>query len=149
MTFGVLYAKDADGFTFVWGFAYSGNEIDKEGNIYAYNPGKDSASVLYHADGYYSQAELGSKLSHNRLFIATVAADSLNWICTLANGVTMNEYSDTMRVGADMGSVTYSVYLYRASFGKYQQVRLKVEGDFTYFNKSESAIALADWMKRN
>ncbi len=134
---------------YAWGFVYSGKEIDQDGNVYAYNPGKDSASILYRADGYYSQGDLTTKFSHNKLFVGTVAADSLNWIRNLASGVMMNEYSDTMRVGADMGSVTYSAYLYRASVGKYQRISLRVEGDFAYFNKSESAIALADWMKRN
>lgn len=134
---------------FAWGLAYQGKEIDQEGNIYTYDPGKDSASVLFHADGYYSQVELVSKFSHHKLFIGTVAADSLGWIRNLASTITMNEYSDTMRIGADMGSVTFSVYLYRASVGKYQRISLKVEGDVAYFNKSESAIALADWMKRN
>ena len=130
-----------------WGFAYHGTMIDQDGGMYSYNPGKDIDSVLYHADGYYSAQELYSKYQHGKTYLRRIPGDTVEWSRDLACRVILNNFSDTLRVGADMGSLNYSVYVYRKEYAKYQKVILKVEGDFVFYNTSESAVALVAWMK--
>jgi hypothetical protein len=131
-----------------WGFSYHGIMVDQGGDIYSYNPAKDNISLLYHTDGTYTEQELQSKYQHAKTYLRRVAEDSLKWSHDLAAKVAINDFSDTTRVGADMGSLEYSVYIYRPLIAKYQKIIFKAEGDFTFFNKSESAIALVTWLKK-
>jgi hypothetical protein len=133
---------------FAWGFAYNGIMVDQDGDIYSYDPAKDTISVLYHTDGYYTEQELQSKHQHAKTYLRRVAEDSLKWNHDLVNKVAINDFSDTTRVGADMGNLEYSVYIYRPLISKYQKIIFRVEGDFTFYNKSENAIALVTWLKK-
>ena len=133
---------------YAWGFNYQGVAVDQEGRLYSYNPAKDSIPELYHADGYYSEQELTEKYQHFKTYLKQINDDTLTWSHGLASAVPANAYSDTTVVGADMGAFIYSVYIYRPQVGKYQKLVLKLEGDFTFYNKSESAKALAAWLKR-
>lgn len=132
---------------FAWGISYHGEMIDTDGKVYSYNPAKDSVLPLYNADGFYTDQELRAKYQHHKTYIKTIPNDSLNWSHTLAAQVTTTDYSDTSSVGADMGAMTYAVYLYRPQIRKYQKIILKVDGDITFYNKSESAMALAAWLQ--
>jgi len=132
---------------YAWGFSYNGKMIDAEGKEYSYNPAKDSITYLYHADGFYTESELQIKYGHYKTYIKTISSDSLNWSYNLANLVSTTEYSDTIRKGVDAGALTYAVYLYRTQAGKYQKIILKIEGDYEFYNKSQSAVALAAWLK--
>ncbi len=134
---------------YAWGFAYQGTVIDQDGSMYSYNPGKDTIHVLYHADGYYTKEELHAKYAHARSFIRIVSPDTLQWLTTLAASVTPNTFSDTTHPMVDAGIVQYSTYIYRASAGKFQQVVLRVDGDYHFYNTSQSAVSLAAWMKEN
>jgi hypothetical protein len=133
---------------YAWGFSYEGTMVDHDGSVYTYDPAKDTVAPSYNADGYYTEQEMQSKYNHVKTFIRKVAEDSLEWSYDLAVKVTINDFSDTTRVGADMGSLEYSVYIYRPQNSKYQKILLKVEGNLTFYNKSESAIALVTWMKK-
>jgi hypothetical protein len=130
-----------------WGFNYHGTMIDQDGSIYSYNPAKDTISVLYHAE-YYTEQELQSKYQHAKTYINKIAEDSLNWSHNLATEVTNNDFSDTSRLGADMGELEYSIYIYRPQMSRYQKIILKVEGDWTFYNKSQYAISLVTWLKK-
>jgi len=132
---------------YAWGINYQGVMIDKDGKEYSYNPAKDSTPYLYHSDGLYTERELQSKYGHAKTYIKTIHSDSLNWSHNLANQVTTSAYSDTTQEGADMGELTYSVYLFRPQVNQYQQIILKVEGDYAFYNKSQRAITLAAWLK--
>jgi hypothetical protein len=134
---------------FAWGFAYEGVMIEQDGSIYSYNPAKDTASILYNSDGYYAEQELRSKYKHSKTYLGKVPEDTLKWSHDLATKVTINDFSDTTRVGADMGSTEYSVYIYRSQNSRYQKILLRVEGNPAFYNKSESAIALVKWMKKS
>jgi len=133
---------------YAWGFVYQGVMIDNEGKEYSYNPAKDSIPFLYYADGLYTERELQSKYGHAKTFIKSIRSDSLNWSHNLANQVITTDYSDTTYVGMDGGCTTYSTYIFRPEINKYQQIVLKIEGDIAFYNKSQSAVTLAAWLKR-
>ena len=133
---------------YAWGIAYQGVMIDTDGKEYSYNPAKDSVPPLYNADGFYTDQELRAKYRHHITYIKTFPNDNLTWSRNLAYQVATTDYSDTSYVGADMGAVTYAVYLFRPQVSKYQKIILKVEGDLSFYNKSESAMALAAWLKQ-
>jgi len=133
---------------FAWGFAYQGEVIEEDGLVYSYNAAKDTNAVLYHADGFYSQQELAAKYRHARTYLKPIPPDRLLWSHMLAGSVRVGDFSDTTRVGADMGALTYSVYVFRPEISKYQKIELRVDGDYSYYNRSESAQLLVDWLKQ-
>lgn len=130
-----------------WGISYHGIMIDNEGKEYSYNPAKDTIPYLYHADGLYTEQELQAKYGHVKTYIKTIPSDTLNWSHSLANQVTTTDYSDTINVAVDGGISTYSFYIFRPEINKYQQIVLKLEGDYEFYNKSQSAVTLAAWLK--
>jgi hypothetical protein len=131
-----------------WGFVYQGTVINQEGKVYTYNPAKETDSILYNIDNYYSDKELTLKYSYQKTYIKTIQKDSILWANELSKKVEINNYSDTTGNVADMGKLQYSVYIYNKDKLKYQQILLRIEGDFNYYNKSESAVALVAWMKK-
>ncbi len=134
---------------YAWGFAYQGTVIEKDGSMYAYNPGKDQTPVLSHADGYYADEELHAKYAHQRAFIRRVSPDTLQWLRSLAAAVTPNVFSDTTDARRDAGEVEYSAYIPRKATVKFEKVVLRVSGDFEFYNTSQNAFILATWMKAN
>ncbi len=131
---------------YAWGYSYNGIMIDNEGKEYSYDPAKDTIPCLYHEDGFYTERELQSKYEHTKKFITTLRSDSLNWSHNLANLVSTTNYSDTTQTGIDAGITTTSFYIYRPQVSKYQKIILKIEGDFSFYNRSQSAVTLAAWL---
>jgi hypothetical protein len=130
-----------------WGFTYRGTVVFDDGTLYSYNPGMDTATVLCHPDERYTEAELASKYSHHRLFVRTVSRDTLLLMRQLASEVTVSDYSDTTGVGADMGSLLYSVYEYRSDAERFQKKILRLDGDWTFYNRSDAAVSLTSLMR--
>ena len=130
-----------------WAFVYNGAMIDQVGAISSYDPAKDGAGVLFHENGYYSQTELLSKYAHRRSYLRTLSADSLHLMLQLASSVPADAYSDTVRIGADRGSRTYSIYRWCPPVSMFQRIILSVEGDQEFHNTSPSAMALVSCMK--
>jgi hypothetical protein len=130
-----------------WGFVYRGVIVDENGEMFTYDPGRDSASVLYHDDEWYSKEELIMKYHHGREFVRPVSPDTLGRMRDLSLSVVSGTYTDTVRVGADMGALVYSVYTRRANPLMYKKIILRVEGDWTFSNNSESAIELVTILK--
>jgi hypothetical protein len=133
---------------FAWGFTYQGKAIFEDGKLYSYNPGSEGIGVLHHADERYTAGELISKYEYRRTAVRTVSDDTLKYMAQLAAWVGVGDNTDTTMTGADMGAVTYSTYRYRADASKYERQILRVEGDWSFHNRSEAAIALVDLMRR-
>jgi hypothetical protein len=131
-----------------WGYAYQGTVVFEDGSLYSYNPGQDSVAVLYHANDRYAASELNSKYAHRKLFIRTISSDTLLLMRQLVSGVNLSSFSDTTRVGADMGAIAYSVYRYNSDSAQYHKLVLRVDGDWTFYNRSAAAVALASLMQR-
>ena len=131
-----------------WSFQYQGRVVLQDGSVYTYNPGKDTMAVHRHDDELYTEAELQSKYAHRQIFVRIVHSDTISLIRQLAAEVTTNEFSDTTGVGADMGSLVYSVYVHRPESARFERRILKLEGDWTFYNKSQSAMALVSLMKQ-
>ncbi len=142
------YFFETECINYAWGFVYQGTMVDQDGSIYSYNPAKDTGSVLYHDDGYYTEQELRSKYQHAKLYLGKVSEDSLKWSYDLATKVTINNFSDTTGGGVDIGEIEYSVYIYRPQTFKYQKIILRAEGNTIFYNMSESAITLVAWMEK-
>jgi hypothetical protein len=45
-----------------------------------------------------------------------------------------------------MGEFSYIAYKYNSATKKYQPITLLVDGDWTFFNRSESAKNIAAWL---
>ena len=131
-----------------WGYQYQGTVVYEDGSLCSYNPGKDSVAVLYRSDGRYTESELSSKYAHRSLFIRTISPDTLLLMRQLASGVKLGDFSDTTRVGADGGALEYSVYLFHAGSAKFQKMVLRVDGDWTFYNRSGAAVALVNLIQR-
>ena len=135
-------------FNWAWGYAYQGTVVFEDGSLYSYNPGQDSMAVLYHSNDRYAPSELNSKYAHRKLFIRTISSDTLLLMRQLASGVNLSSFSDTTRVGADMGSYAYSVYRFNSDSAQYHNLVLRVDGDWTFYNRSAAAVALVSLMQR-
>ena len=133
---------------FAWGYAYEGKAVSEDRNLYSYNPGAEGVDVLNHPDEQYTASDLTSKYRRRKAVVRAVSADTLIYMKQLVTAVRIDDNSDTTSVGADMGAVVYSAYRFRADVSKYQRVILQVEGDWTFHNRSEAAVALVDLMKR-
>ena len=130
-----------------WGYAHWGWVIDTAGNIVSYDIGKSGNDWRGNPGGYYTEQELLAKVDHCDTLRGSIPSDTLLWLRGLA--ATVGEtYSDTLRVGADMGALVRSCYIFDPDSSKYHQVVLRVTGDYQYHNTSPGAVALADWIDR-
>jgi hypothetical protein len=133
---------------YAWGFSYHGKVIFEADRLHTYNPGAEGIGVLHHADERYTAGELISKYGYRRTAVRTVSDDTLKYMAQLAALVRVGDNTDTTRTGADMGALTYSIYRYRADALMYERQTLRVEGDWSFHNRSEAAISLVDLMRR-
>lgn len=116
--------------------------------MYTYDLAKSNIRWEENTDGFYTEEELNSKFHHFDTLRSVISKDTIVWGYNLAISVNPKTYSDTVRYGADMGSYTNAIYLYRSEKQKFQRIVLNHEGDLRWHNTSESAIELFQWLKR-
>ncbi|HAP37063.1 MAG TPA: hypothetical protein DCQ28_14475 [Bacteroidetes bacterium] len=133
---------------YVWGYSHNGKYAGEDGKVYSYDLAKSNIQWEDNSDGYYSEDELISKYHHFDTLRSEIPNDTIQWAFNLALLVDPNACSDTTRYGADMGSITNSVYLYRAEKKKFQKIVLDQEGDWRWHNTSEGAIELMRLIRR-
>jgi hypothetical protein len=131
-----------------WGISWFGSYVGENGNVYTYDLAKSNFPMVVHHDGYYTEEELSSKYHHCDTLRKIIPHDTILWCHQRANLVNASSYSDTSRIGADMGALTYSLFLYDSEKMKYRKIVLSVERDSYFYNTSESAIELIKWFKR-
>jgi len=131
-----------------WGYQHFGYFIDTTGDVHSYDLGTSNITLYDTSFDYYSEEYLRAKFNHADTLRRTVNHDSLRWSYTLARLVLPGPYSDRTNIGADMGSISYYVYLYDPVVTKYHKILLSQEGDWTFYNTQESAMVLVPWLKR-
>lgn len=134
---------------FAWGYVRYGKFFAENGAVYSYDLGKENIPWEEHSDGYYTREELTAKYLHDDTLRGYIANDSVEWSYHLAVQVTTDTYSDTVSMGADMGELTYAVYLFDKEKMKYKKIVLSEDGDWKFFNTSQHAIEITRWLERN
>lgn len=131
-----------------WGYVHYGYYIAKDGGVHSYDIAKSGESWSDTSQGYYTERELVAKFNHLDTLRMMVARDTILWSNELARLAQYGTYSDTIQQGADMGGLSFILYLYRQDIKKYRQIVLLLNGDRTFRNESQSAIQLVAWMNR-
>jgi hypothetical protein len=141
------YVFEIEYINFAWGYSHHGIYIDSAGRLFQYS--YEGSSDIWHPDstGFYTQEQLASKYSHRNTLMNTLRRDTVNKYFRMIEAAALGTYSDTTATAADMGEFAYIAYKYNPVTKKYQQVVLRVEGDFTFLNQSQSAMTIAGWLK--
>jgi hypothetical protein len=129
-----------------WGYSHNGRFIDAAGDIISYDLASSGTQWVTNSTGYYTEAELWAKIHHSDTVRGFVPADTLKMLRRLAFASVPGANSDTICAGADRGLFITCCYVFRADSSKFQRIELRVDGDCTYHNTSQSAIELANWL---
>ena len=76
----------------------------------------------------------------------TINQDTVMKYFAMIDAAALGSYSDTSVVGADMGEFSYIAYKYNPVTKKYQQIVLREDGDWSFYNQSPSAMKIAAWL---
>jgi hypothetical protein len=131
---------------YAWGYAHNGIYIDSTGTLHRYS--YEGSSDIWHADstGFYTREQLLSKYKHQDTVIMTINQDTVMKYFAMIDAAALGSYSDTSVVGADMGEFSYIAYKYNPVTKKYQQIVLREDGDWSFYNQSPSAMKIAAWL---
>ncbi|MDD5773146.1 MAG: hypothetical protein PHX78_06735 [bacterium] len=132
---------------FAWGYNHYGFYIDNEGSIYSYQYSKNDKKFDFNENKFYTEEELSEKYSHLKKLIKVIDIKILNEKSKLIESASKGNYSERVGMGADQGGTDYIAYLFDPKINKYKVVELCVEGDWSYFNLSDSAKDLTSWLK--
>ncbi len=139
---------EAEYLNFAWGVSWNGTYVDVNGNVRTYDRSRDTVMWRDDDNGMFTEEELQRKYQRRDTLRSLIPADSLSRMKQMAQTIDAKTYSDTVSMGADMGTWTTSVYLYRPEIKKYQRIILSQDGDRRFFNTSANAKEISDWLKR-
>ena len=129
---------------FAWGFQMSGMYIDKQGNVYKYNhshsPWKPSSDTLLTAN------DLQEKYAHKKELLTRIDTSVLNKMYKIINPAGDGKILQSQKKCFDMGSGTYTAYLFDSKTGQYTPVLLYQFGDRPQKNVSDEAKGLYEWL---
>ena len=127
-----------------WGFKMSGMYIDKNGNVYSYDhshsPWKPSGDTLL------TENDLLEKYAHKKELLTSIDTSVLNKMYKLINSAGDGKILRSQKKCFDMGSGTYTAYLFDSKTGQYKQVLLYQFGDRPQKNVSDEAKVLYEWL---
>ncbi len=126
-----------------WAFIHAGLFIDYRGEVHAFRFDSAAQFLEYEKDSY-AEAELKEKYAFNPYLLGKVRRDSLADYRALMPLVTTARYTDTLRVGADMGQKMYNCFVY--DNGTYKKILLKTEGDWAYQLDVAESDSLVKWL---
>lgn len=141
----ILY--EVESVNFAYGYQHRGYYIDLRGAVHSYNFKGTGEVWRDSAGGTFSEQTLMKKFSHHDSLLVMADRDSLLWSYGLVKEALNGTTTDTIKAGADRGSVFYNVYVYDPGVGMYQRVTLREEGDWSFHNQSPGAMQLVDWLK--
>jgi hypothetical protein len=128
-----------------WGKTHSGWIIDKYGNVKSYNnPQKWNEPDSL---GYITEEQLIDNLSYCNLNINTISSSNLTKYNSLVESASKGKLSNAKPGGNDMGIMSYYCYWYDTAKGKYKQILLSQDGDWSLTNSDYNAIKIDTWMK--
>ncbi len=134
---------------FAWGFSHHGIYVDNQGNVYKFDYGTNAEPwplVPVPPDSVTEQA-LEERYSHGRKLIGKIDSKDLLEKYRLIAPASKGQYSKHVQQGADQGGNAEICYLYDEATGRYTDIELREQGDWSYENLSPEAKQLAEWLK--
>lgn len=135
-----------------WGDQHIEYFIDSDGNVW--RGGGDWLRELEnvrtenHQSIYYEVDPLEERYSNSaKCIVMKIDISELNEMYKLLKNVAEGDFSKLVYRGNDMGTIIYGCLYYDVIGNKYEQVILRVTGDWAAENLSSSAEKLADWLE--
>ncbi len=131
---------------FAWGYQHGGMYVDPRGNLYSYASAAGDKPWSSETD-LPTEQELERKYSRGRKLIRKIDPRELREKFRLVEPAKKGQFSKRVQQGADRGESVSRCYLFDAATGRYKEVELKVEGDWSYENLAPSGRELARWLE--
>ncbi|HEX2869504.1 MAG TPA: hypothetical protein VHO03_20840 [Ignavibacteriales bacterium] len=144
--FDVYYVNNA------WGFVLNGIYIDKSGDVYSYSISQedhisdDTLRVIQNQREVIKEGYLDLRYSFKRKFVKNIDPVLVRKKLADLYRIPLKAMSDTLGTGADMGAYIYTGYRFNGQDKTYERVDLKVTGDISYSNTSQTALDLVKWL---
>ncbi len=134
---------------FAWGYSHNGIYIDNEGNVFEYKFTDGDAGWINTRDETYTEEEILANFTRPsiRSRIDKIDRATLLEKYKLIKPASEGEIVRTSG-GADMGSFSYTAYLFNSQTKQYKAVILDSFGDWKVENRSPSAKALHQWLRQ-
>jgi hypothetical protein len=128
-----------------WGYSHEGYIIDSSGYVRRYKLPKN----WHFADstGYISQSEMNENLLQLDTVSSIVRKGLLLKYFSMVSAASEGKLSKPVNRMFDAGATRYSGYLYNSETGKYKQVLIRQEGDWSIENTSPEANEIYTWLK--
>lgn len=127
----------------------NGCYIDSAGNVFSYQFDPDDSVFFY--SNYHSQTvdqkQLEAKFNHNRTFIKRIPEEELKQHRALIPLTLNADYSDTTYLRMPFNRLIYKCFYFDPSLNAYRIIELEVHGDMNYYNRSQAAVSLTEWLK--
>ena len=140
-----LILFQAEYVNYAWGYNHNGFLLDSSGNVRPYKLPKN-----WHfpdSEGNISQADMNENIMKLDSVSFTIKKDLLLKYFNMLKGASEGKLSKPVNTMFDFGELTYSGFLYDSETGKYKQVLIRKEGDWTTENNSPEANDIYLWMK--
>jgi len=131
-----------------WGYNHRAKYVDVHGNAYGIAYALNDSIWTLDSSGYYSKEDIDLLIRDAQKQPVNVPKDDVDLMCLLIPIADKGAYSDTTFTGADMGSTITFAFHYESVSDSYKKIILRVEGDFSYHNTSESAKQIDDLISR-
>jgi hypothetical protein len=139
---------EVESVNYAYGYQHHGYYIDQRGGVHSYSFAGTGEMWRDSASRSFSEQTLMKKFSHHDSLLVMADRDSVLWSYDLLKEAMTGTTTDTIKAGADRGSVSYNVYVFDPGVGMYQRVTLREEGDWSFHNQSPGAIQLVEWLKK-
>jgi hypothetical protein len=128
-----------------WGYNHNGFIIDSSGYVRYYKLPKN----WHFADstGYISKSEMNENILQLDTVSSLVRKSLLLKYFSMMNAASEGKLSKPVNRMADAGVTRYSGYLYNSETGKYLQVLIRQDGDWSIENNSPEANDIYIWLK--
>lgn len=131
-----------------WGYSHYARYIDGKGNIYKVNHDLKDSIWMVGVDGTFSEEEIQRLFKKAIKFSRKVPKDTLKMINKLIKPASEGKYSERVHTADDAGGTASFAFLYDSVSKSYKKFELRVEGDLTYENTSQSAQQLHEIFRR-
>lgn len=129
---------------FAWGKQVGGFLIDNTGAV------KKITDPKYLAEenkGQLTESQVKEKLALAVEKKKEISRSELAKYTSLITSISTEKYSKRNQVGADMGSYTYTAYIYNSDEKVYKAIKLAEEGDWATENLDNNAKLITNWLK--
>ncbi len=139
----VLFEKSYD--NQAWGYVNHGWYLKKTGDVDSISYEKSDSIWLISQDSLITHSEMNRMTSKAGIVLHKVNRNELDSMYSLIGLAVKGPWSINCH-GADIGSFTYSAYLYDATVQGYRQIVLYQSGDCDIVNESVAAQKITAWL---